>query len=79
MEGYSITTVARAWSLAWAIMNNVDLPHQLPEALASDLAPARNLRDPAHVSGRQEIRRQRMKEVVEYLEKYVLPIHGTSK
>jgi len=47
--------------------------------MASDLAPARNLRDPAHVSGRQEIRRQRMKEVVEYLEKNVLPIHGTSK
>ena len=30
--GYSITNVARAWSLAWAIMNNVNLPHQLPAA-----------------------------------------------
>jgi acetoin utilization protein AcuC len=30
--GYEITNVARAWTLAWAIMNNVDLPDDLPEA-----------------------------------------------
>jgi acetoin utilization protein AcuC len=27
--GYEITNVARAWTLAWAIMNNVDLPDEL--------------------------------------------------
>jgi acetoin utilization protein AcuC len=30
--GYEITNVAKAWTLAWAIMNNVDLPDELPEA-----------------------------------------------
>jgi len=30
--GYEITNVARAWTLAWAIMNTIDLPDELPEA-----------------------------------------------
>jgi len=30
--GYEITNVAKAWTLAWAIMNNADLPDDLPEA-----------------------------------------------
>jgi acetoin utilization protein AcuC len=30
--GYEITNVAKAWTLAWAIMNNVDPPDKLPEA-----------------------------------------------
>ena len=30
--GYEITNVAKAWTLAWAIMNNIDPPDKLPEA-----------------------------------------------
>src|SRR5208337_3210667 len=30
--GYDVTNVAKAWTLAWAIMNEVDLPNALPEA-----------------------------------------------
>ncbi len=30
--GYEITNVARAWTLAWAIMNNIDIQNELPEA-----------------------------------------------
>jgi acetoin utilization protein AcuC len=30
--GYEITNVAKAWTLAWAIMNNVDLQDELPQA-----------------------------------------------
>jgi acetoin utilization protein AcuC len=30
--GYEMTNVAKAWTLAWAIMNNVDPPDKLPEA-----------------------------------------------
>jgi acetoin utilization protein AcuC len=30
--GYEITNVAKAWTLAWAIMNDRDLPDDLPEA-----------------------------------------------
>jgi acetoin utilization protein AcuC len=29
--GYEITNVARAWTLAWAIMNNVEPPDELPK------------------------------------------------
>jgi acetoin utilization protein AcuC len=77
--GYSITNVARAWTLAWGIMNSVNLPDHLPEALASGLAPASTLRDPFHLSRRQEVCRQQIKEVLAYLEKNVLPIHESSK
>jgi acetoin utilization protein AcuC len=31
--GYEITNVAKAWTLAWAIMNNVDLPDNLPDSI----------------------------------------------
>jgi acetoin utilization protein AcuC len=30
--GYDVANVARAWTLAWAIMNRIDLPDRLPEA-----------------------------------------------
>jgi hypothetical protein len=52
---------------------------RIPEALAPDLAPARTLRDPALVSERQENCRQRMKEVLDCLERNLLPIHERSK
>jgi acetoin utilization protein AcuC len=29
--GYDVTNVARAWTLAWAIMNDIELPDELPE------------------------------------------------
>ncbi len=34
--GYEITNVARAWTLAWAIMNNIDLPDELPRSFLED-------------------------------------------
>lgn len=33
--GYDIGNVARAWTLAWAIMNDADLPEEIPEAFLS--------------------------------------------
>jgi acetoin utilization protein AcuC len=30
--GYEITNVAKAWTLAWAMMNNIDVPDDLPDA-----------------------------------------------
>ncbi|MGO9614564.1 MAG: acetoin utilization protein AcuC [Dissulfurispiraceae bacterium] len=29
--GYDVTNVARAWTLAWAIMNGVEIPDEIPE------------------------------------------------
>lgn len=35
--GYDLRNVARAWTVAWAIMNDVDLPAQIPAAFEADL------------------------------------------
>jgi acetoin utilization protein AcuC len=34
--GYDLQNVARAWTAAWAVMNGVDLPEELPKAFALD-------------------------------------------
>ena len=36
--GYDLTNVARAWTSAWAVMNDVDLPDAIPEECRADLA-----------------------------------------
>ena len=50
--GYEITNVAKAWTLAWAIMNTVDLPDELPEPFLEryplEEFRSRRLRDEAH-------------------------------
>jgi acetoin utilization protein AcuC len=35
--GYDVRNVARAWTVAWAVLNNVELPAALPEAFAEDV------------------------------------------
>jgi acetoin utilization protein AcuC len=71
--GYEITNVARAWTLAWAIMNGVDLPEDLPESFD----PARRrLRDKPHESRRRGLCEERMTENISYLEKNVFPRIG---
>src|SRR5262249_11610784 len=37
--GYDLATVARAWTVAWALMNDVTLPPALPPAFIVDAAP----------------------------------------
>ena len=50
--GYNVVNVARAWSLAWGIMNGVELPPRLPEPFVKILAelghPNRMLLDAMH-------------------------------
>jgi acetoin utilization protein AcuC len=76
--GYSVANVARAWSLAWAIMNDVRLPDDLPESMAGPLSAeegvASKLRDNERVSRRHEQCKAYMKETVEFLEKNVFPL-----
>jgi acetoin utilization protein AcuC len=47
--GYEMTNVARAWTLAWAIMNDIELPDELPgkflEQYPLDGFSSRKLRD----------------------------------
>jgi acetoin utilization protein AcuC len=35
--GYDVRNVARAWTVAWAVLNGVELPEALPDAFAEDL------------------------------------------
>ncbi len=77
--GYNVPNVARAWTLAWAIMNRIDLPEDLPADMAGLLfSPSgqqgQKLRDADHESRWQEACRKQMDTCVSYLEKNVLPI-----
>ena len=57
--GYDIASVARAWTLAWAIMNDSDGPDEVPESFLKkhpgDRFPGKHLRDePFIVTGRRK-------------------------
>ncbi len=80
--GYHLPNVARAWTLAWGIMNEVDVPGPLPEAGRSLLQRAgysgRTLRDPAvsfHSSHRDSLRAE-VQQAVASVKQHVFPIHG---
>jgi acetoin utilization protein AcuC len=78
--GYRVRNVVRAWTLAWAIMNGMDLPDQVPEVWTRDGDPATGLdlrlRDEAHESSRQQICEEYIMANVRYLEKEILPRVG---
>jgi acetoin utilization protein AcuC len=74
--GYDITNVARAWTLAWAIMNGVELPEDLPESLVH--ARRGKLRDEEHRSSKPEACEERMAENIRYIERHVFPRIGQS-
>jgi acetoin utilization protein AcuC len=64
--GYNIANVARAWTLAWAIMNDIDAPDEIPGAFLEQYPEAgfksRKLRDePYVIEGR---RKEEMREEV---------------
>ena len=75
--GYNPANVARAWTLAWAIMNGADLPDDLPESMVKPLSAlglrGEKLRDNEHQSPWQEESRLRMKKCLEYLETKIFP------
>jgi acetoin utilization protein AcuC len=75
--GYNPANVARAWTLAWAIMNGIDLPDDLPEAMLEPLSAqglrGKKLRDTEHRSPWQEKSRRYMEKCIEYFETSVLP------
>jgi acetoin utilization protein AcuC len=49
---------ARAWTIAWGIMNGIDLPHKLPKAFIQQIQslgyPHRSLLDSMHWSEEHE-------------------------
>jgi acetoin utilization protein AcuC len=82
--GYDVSNVARAWTLAWAVMNGVELNNTLPEEYIGKGARLgiydRELRGssrPPHYSNREVIRKE-TERVVNYIKETVFPrIHAT--
>ncbi len=77
--GYDISNVARAWALAWAVMNDIELKEDLPEAYLEKAArfgiyekELRGKNYPPHYSKQEDIRRE-AKRVVDYIKKAVFP------
>jgi len=80
--GYDVSNVARAWTLAWAVMNGIELSDELPKSYLEKAARVgvyeKELRGgPKSSSGTQskEIRIE-VERVVNYLKKTVFPRVG---
>jgi len=76
--GYDIANVARAWTLAWSIMNNVDVADEIPEAFLQQYAGAGftsgKLRDKRFaITGR---RKEQMKKEVDRVIAYIRRAHA---
>jgi len=77
--GYNISNVARAWTLAWAVMNEVELNEELPESFLKEAVKIGfetgelkgPLRPPLH--SQNEETRTEMERVVRYINETVLP------
>ena len=77
--GYNISNVARAWTLAWAVMNGIELKEELPEAFLKEAVKMgieeRELRgrprSPLHSQDKEN--RTEMERVVHYIKETVLP------
>jgi acetoin utilization protein AcuC len=80
--GYDVRNVARAWTAAWAILNDIDLPASMPAAFDRDLAvyefESRSLWDePVRIP--DDLRR-RVKDYVDRqvaaVQRLIFPLHG---
>jgi acetoin utilization protein AcuC len=77
--GYNISNVARAWTLAWAIMNGIELREDLPEAFLEKAVQMGieekelrgRLRTPLQSQSREN--KAEMERVVRYIKETVLP------
>ena len=77
--GYDVSNVARAWTLAWAVMNGIELRDELPETYMKKAAELgiheKELRGSARTNSQSHRRdvRTEAERVVSYLKKTVLP------
>jgi len=77
--GYNISNVARAWTLAWAVMNGVELREDLPESFSKEAEKTgvkeRELRGSPENSPRSlnDENRQEMERVVHYIKEKIFP------
>lgn len=71
--GYDISNVARAWTLAWAIMNDVELPDEIPENFIRKYSregfSEKKMRDEIYLE--KGTRKEQMREDVERVIKFL--------
>jgi acetoin utilization protein AcuC len=79
--GYEVSNVARAWTLAWAVMNGVELRNELPEVFLEEAGRLgifeRELRGaspkPASENQRREVRSE-TERIVNQVKKIIFPL-----
>jgi acetoin utilization protein AcuC len=77
--GYNISNVARAWTLAWAVMNGIELKEELPESYLKEAMRIGieekelrgRLKIPLHSQNKEN--RMEMERVVHTIKEVVLP------
>jgi len=80
--GYNVANVARAWTLAWAILNDKELPETLPESFRMalqllGLSVTKLLDDPFFLQNLEKERAFRYaREQVTHLKQLIFPRHG---
>ncbi len=81
--GYNLPNVARAWTLAWGLMNSVQVPDPLPESIIAEMRQqgytGKTLRDPditftLHPTHHADLRAE-VQKAISYLETHVFPLH----
>ncbi|MBI4714694.1 MAG: hypothetical protein HY760_01890 [Nitrospirae bacterium] len=78
--GYDIANVARAWSLAFAIMGDTELPDEIPAACLDELREygpsGSRFHDPLREEPEPPQAGRWADEQIRFIEKTVFPIHG---
>jgi len=80
--GYDLENVARAWTVAWAVLNDVELPAELPRAFVEDARwlrfRARSLWDPPVPADADRCVRAReyAERQVDTVRRLIFPLHG---
>ncbi|MEW6267274.1 MAG: acetoin utilization protein AcuC [Thermodesulfobacteriota bacterium] len=84
--GYNLVNVARAWTLAWALMNDLEPPDDLPESFLNSIRPygyrEEKLRD-NHWSGADGRNRAEagtvVRQMVDSIRRTILPVVSRSR
>lgn len=75
--GYDVNNVAKAWTLAWAIMNDVEIPDEIPEEFLKKYSQEgftdRKMRDDIYseTGTRKEQMREEVERVIKFLKEKV--------
>ncbi|MBE9528330.1 MAG: acetoin utilization protein AcuC [Proteobacteria bacterium] len=75
--GYNMSNVARAWTLAWAIMNGTDVPEHIPKRYLeanSEFFDTDSMRDTATTRGLAGKEMHEITHDIEFLKREVLPL-----